>query len=198
MPYPQRLLSPGETIVKEFRPHWQALLVPILLAVVAIALAVLAWTILDPGTRAWVALGITAIWIVTAARRLLTWFTTGYVITNERVIFRAGVISRRGKEIPLEVVNDVAFNQSPFERLIRSGDLLIESAGEYGQSRYTDIPHPETLQSLIYQLREDRTVGLRRGGTSVGSELETLARLRDQGILTPEEFEAQKRKLLES
>lgn len=198
MPYPERLLSPGETIVKEFRPHWQALLVPILLGLVAAALIAGAFVVLEPGTQEWVALAIGLIWLVTAARRLLTWLTTHYVITNERVIYRSGVLARRGKEIPLEVVNDVAFNQSVFERLIRSGDLLIESAGEYGQSHYTDVPEPEAMQSLIYQLREERTIGLRRGGTSTASELEALARLKDQGVLTVAEFEAQKRRLLDS
>ncbi|MEX2280469.1 MAG: SHOCT domain-containing protein, partial [Acidimicrobiia bacterium] len=87
--------------------------------------------------------------------------------------------------------------QSLIERAIRSGDLVIESAGETGQSRYADIPDPEGLQSLIYQQREARTVSLRRGGSSVSEELSGLAELRDRGVLSEEEFEAQKRRLLE-
>jgi uncharacterized membrane protein YdbT with pleckstrin-like domain len=133
---------------------------------------------------------------VASIGRLLTWVTTQHVITDERVIHRTGVFSRHGKEIPLEMINNVAFGQSLFERAVRSGDLVIESAGEGGQTRYRDIPNPERLQSLIYQVRERRIIALRGSGASVASELETLARLRDRGDLSAEEFESQKRKLL--
>ncbi len=189
-------MSPGEKVVKEFRPHWQALLSPIIALVAAFVAVALAIAFLDPPTRGWVVAGVFLLWLVVSISRIATWATTHHVITNERVIYRAGVLARRGKEIPLEVINDIAFSQSLFERMVRSGDLLIESAGEYGQSRYTDIPDPEALQSLIYQLRESRSVGFRSGGNSTASELESLVRLRDQGVLTPEEFEQQKRKLL--
>ena len=70
----------------------------------------------------------------------IQWFTTLHVITNERVIYRAGFIAKRGKEIPLEVINDVAFNQTIFEKAFGTGDLMIESAGTHGQTRYRDIP----------------------------------------------------------
>ena len=103
---------------------------------------------------------------------------------------RTGLFNRTGKEIPLEVINDVAFGQTIGERIFRSGDLLIESAGEHGQSRFTDIPDPEGVQALIYQ-----TLVL-RGGPSLGNELETLARLHSEGVLTDEEFAQQKARLL--
>jgi uncharacterized membrane protein YdbT with pleckstrin-like domain len=196
MAYPQRLLSPDEILVKQFRPHWQVLLGPLGLAVVAIVSAVTSLLLIEGNSRFWVAIGLVLVWFLISIRRLATWFTTNYVITNERVIVRSGILSRAGKEIPLEVINDVTFNQSPFERIIRSGDLVFESAGEFGQSRFTNIPHPEAMQSLIYRQREQRMVHFRSGGASTAAELEALVRLRDQGVLSAEEFEAQKRKLL--
>ena len=199
MAYPRKLLSPGEEVVKEFRPHWQVLIFPIFVTLVAIAAAVVVAIQLTGGGRLAAMAGVVIVWLVLTAKRLIDWLFTQYVITNERVIFRAGVIARRGNEIPLEVVNDVAFTQSVFERIVGSGDLLIESAGEFGQSRYTNIPDPEAMQSLIYQVRERRKVALEGGGgRSIGQELETLARLRDQGVISPAEFDAQKKKLLES
>ena len=197
MAYPERLLSPGETVISEFRPHWQFLFVPIFGAVVAVAVVAIALVVVE-GTGGWIlAAGALVVWVVVSLRRVADWFTTQYVITNERVVYRAGVFSRSGVEIPLEQITNVSFSQTLLERLIRSGDLVIESAGETGQSRYSDIPDPEGLQSLIYQQRESRTVQLGRGGTSVAEELEGLARLRDRGVLSDEEFEQQKRRLLE-
>jgi uncharacterized membrane protein YdbT with pleckstrin-like domain len=172
---------------------------PIFWGLVALVAIIVTFTVWDtqPAAR-WTVASVLAVgWVLLSLRRLADWLTTQYVITNERVIFRAGVLSRRGKEIPLEVINDVSFHQTVIERLVRSGDLLIESAGEMGQSRYSEVPHPERLQSIIYQAREDRTLALRNSNRSVASELEKLAGLHQQGVLTDEEFEAQKRKLLE-
>jgi uncharacterized membrane protein YdbT with pleckstrin-like domain len=106
-------------------------------------------------------------------------------------------------ERPLEVINDVAFNQSVFERIFGTGDLLIESAGTHGQSRYKDIPKPEEVQTLIYKAREARMHHLETGGPSVAgsaestaSQLDTLSRLHDEGKLSDAEFETEKRRLL--
>lgn len=199
MSYPERLLSPDESVVVEFRPHWQAILVPISLLLAAVIGIALAFASAD-GAVAWIiVVGILAAWLLAAVRTMADWWTTQYVSTTERVVFRAAVFSRRGNEIPLEVINNVAFSQGLFERLIRSGDLLIESAGESGKSRFTDIPDPEGMQSQIYQTRERRMVVLNTGGVSRAStadELTKLARLRETGVLSEDEFRAQKTRLL--
>jgi uncharacterized membrane protein YdbT with pleckstrin-like domain len=200
MPYPERLLSPGESVVVQFRPHWQALLIPLASAIAALV-AIILTVIYVEGTALWLVLiGILGIWLLLSVRIIADWWTTQYVLTTERVVRRAGVFSRQGTEIPLEVINNVAFSQGFLERVVRSGDLLIESAGETGQSRFTDIPDPEGMQSQIYQVREKRQLMLNTGTggtTSTADELAKLADLRDRGILSPEEFEQQKRRLLE-
>jgi uncharacterized membrane protein YdbT with pleckstrin-like domain len=165
---------------------------------VAVAAAIAVLVLLED-LAMWVTLAVVGLaWLVTAVPRYLDWWFTRYVVTNERLIVRSGVLARRGKEIPLEVINDVAFSQSVLERMILSGDLLIESAGEHGQSRFTDVPRPEEVQSKIYQLREKRTIAL-EGGSSGGAagQLEALARLHKDGVLTDEEFAAKKQKLLD-
>ena len=82
------------------------------------------------GYIALVAIVLSAIWLIV---RYLKWVTTNFVITNDRIIFRQGVIAKSGIEIPLDRVNNVNFNQSIFERMLGAGDLLIESGGEDGQ-----------------------------------------------------------------
>lgn len=195
MGYPERLLSDNEVITSEFRPHWSGIVregLVILAALILIAILVINEA---PG---WLSLGVFVVAIVIITRGLTRWFTTLHVITNERVIYRAGLIAKRGKEIPLEVINDVAFNQSMFERIFGTGDLLIESAGTHGQSRYKDIPSPEQVQKLIYSQRENRMIDNTGGWRhkSTASQLSTLSRLHDEGKLTDQEFEAEKHKLL--
>jgi hypothetical protein len=108
-------------------------------------------------------------------------------------------------EIPLENINDVQFSQTILERVLHSGDLLIESAGELGQSRFRDIPEPEAFQSLLYRVREDRSRELQGSGTPAApapppdamSKLERLAKLRADGHITDEEYQAKKQALLD-
>lgn len=195
MAFPDKHLSDDEEIVEQFRPHWKVLVGSILLfdAIIVIGILIGVFT----GIAAWIPILIAfGIGIVVMARPIVEWLFTLYVITTERVIVRSGWLSRSGKEIPLEVINDVAFDQTVGERFFRSGDLLIESAGEFGQSRYSDIPHPERVQALIYQQREDRMAQLNTG-RSAADDLAKLAELHRQGSLTDEEFSAKKRQLLD-
>jgi uncharacterized membrane protein YdbT with pleckstrin-like domain len=199
MPYPERLLSPDESIVVQFRPHWQALLGPIAGGVAVVAAIIVAVTAASGSVVLLLVIGSVGVWLLASARVIANWWTTQYVLTTERVVRRAGVFSRQGTEIPLEVINNVAFSQGFLERVVHSGDLLIESAGETGQSRFTDIPDPEGLQSRIYQVREKRMVALNTGfaSASKADELAKLADLREREILSDEEFEEQKRRLLD-
>jgi uncharacterized membrane protein YdbT with pleckstrin-like domain len=89
----------------------------------------------------------------------LTWRTTHYVFTNERIIFQFGVFSRDRRDIPLMRVNDHAMNQTFLERMLGCGTLTIESAGERGQSVLKDIPKVSMVQTRLYELVEhDRDV----------------------------------------
>lgn len=200
MPYPRHLLDEDELVVREFRPHWSRIIKEILLSVAVAVVLLLGGVILDLPSEGWIMAGIAVVWLLVVAGGVARWFFTQHVITSERVIYRAGVFSRQGKEIPLEVINDVSFNQSVSERIIGSGDLLIESAGELGQSHYRDIPHPERIQMAIYQVREDRMLSLEGGNSGTitrAQQLEILARLHADGRLTDEEFEQEKRAILE-
>jgi uncharacterized membrane protein YdbT with pleckstrin-like domain len=204
VPFPQRLLGDHEEIVYDLRPHWWTLVGPILVTVVVAAAAAAGLAFLpvsDFQQQGRLAIGAVAVLclLVLALPRYLRWVTTHFVLTTDRLIFRSGVLSKLSKEIPLERVNDVTFSQSLWERIIGAGDLLIESAGERGQSVFQDIPKPEAVQVEIYRQMEangQRMTGVARP-PSVLEELERLANLRDRGAVTNEEFERKKRDLLD-
>lgn len=198
MAYPERLLSPGERVETEFRPHWKVLIIPVVAFIVGLVVAVVLLTTLE-GTVRLIGAGLALLaGLFVGARQWISWLFTKYIITNERLIIREGVIARRGKEIPLERIDNVSYSQTVGERILRSGDLIIESAGEGGQSRYADIPSPEETQALIYQYRESRLLAIEGGApVSKADEIEKLARLWRDGVLTDAEFDAKKRKLLD-
>ena len=108
--------------------------------------------------------------------------------------------AKSGIEIPLERVNNVNFSQGIFERMLGAGDLLIESGGEDGHQRFTDIKHPDRITNLIHAAMEENgreNVGtVVSGGTDVASQLEKLEGLLQRGSITQAEYDSQKRKLL--
>ena len=197
MAFPPRLLTEGEEIILDLKPHWVALLFPLFWTLVSGAAF---GFILSTTWSRWLLLIPLLAWLLLAGTRYLSWRFTTFVLTNERVISRTGVIAKHSKEIPVETINDVTFNQSIIERMLNAGDLVIESAGESGQNRFSNIRRPEDVQRAVYESSEARK-GLgrpRAGEGSIADELGKLADLRDRGVLSPEEFDARKRKLLES
>jgi uncharacterized membrane protein YdbT with pleckstrin-like domain len=196
MKYPARLLSSEEEVVAAFRPHWMAVVLPTLITVLSVAAIITVVVTMETPEVWYVIGGVLVLWLIIALPQWIKWWFTHHVVTNERIIVRRGFVARQGKEIPLEVINDVAFSQTVIERILRSGDLLIESAGEQGQSRYTDIPDPEGVQATIYKLREARTINLQGQASSV-EQLNMLAQLHRDGVLTDEELAEKKQKLLD-
>ena len=61
------------------------------------------------------------------------------------------MIAKSGVEIPLERIMNVNFKQSIWERMIGAGDLLIESGGKDGQSRFSDVRKPELVAKEIHE-----------------------------------------------
>jgi uncharacterized membrane protein YdbT with pleckstrin-like domain len=197
MKYPDSLLSSGEEVLRAFRPHWKSLVIPAIWAVLVIVGLALVPRLPDEASLriAVIVILLLGLFVVAVVPTMRWWFTQ-FVLTNERLILRKGIIARSGVEIPLEVVNDVIFSQTVFERMLGFGDLLIESAGEMGQSRFSNIPRPSEFQAELYRVREDRTKALATGETP-SDTLATLARLHADGVLTDEEFAAKKAKLLD-
>jgi uncharacterized membrane protein YdbT with pleckstrin-like domain len=202
MAYPRRLLDDSESVSVDLNPHWSFLVPPVLAIAGSIAAAVATLLRTDAGdaTRnaaGWAslaALGLSAIWLVV---RYGKWMTTHFVITSRRIIFRTGLVTKRGVEIPLDRVNTVHFHQGVLDRLVGAGDLLIESGGESGRQRFTDIRTPDRVQRVIYAEIDKRAQG-RPAVVDVGEQLERLESMLMRGTLTPEEFDRQKRRLLES
>jgi uncharacterized membrane protein YdbT with pleckstrin-like domain len=202
MAYPRRLLDDQESVTVDLHPHWWFLAAPVAALVVALAAAVATLLFTDADTTArttasWaaiVALAATSLWLVV---RYSKWLTTHFVITSRRIIFRTGLLSKRGVEVPLDRVNTVHFSQGLLERLVGAGDLLIESGGESGQQHFTDIRQPDRVQRVIHAEMDARRARLGVDAVvDVAGQLEKLESMLLRGTLTADEFEQQKQRLL--
>jgi uncharacterized membrane protein YdbT with pleckstrin-like domain len=209
MGFPKRLLADHEKLVLDLRPHWIALVGPAFVLVLVVVAAIVLFANFDPPAAVtWLALlagGV--ILIAYPVRSFLAWVTSHFVVTTDRVIHRFGWLAKRSMEMTLERINDVTFTQTVLERLVGAGSLRIQSGSEYGQNHFRDIRKPEDVQKLIYEISEANEARMRGSSeatteaidTASGSplaEIERLARLKERGILSEEEFETQKRRLL--
>ena len=167
MPYPQKLLTEGERIEREMRPHWRILVIPVLVLFVVVFVSMYSvsrWADGKPWLG-WVIVGVSVVvlvvWVVAP---FLRWATAQYVLTNRRIIVRSGVIARQGRDMPLARVNDVHFRYTVLERMLGCGTLVVESAGESGQLVIAAVPHIELVQREIFRLHEHDDERRRRDG----------------------------------
>jgi uncharacterized membrane protein YdbT with pleckstrin-like domain len=160
-------MSADEQPVLLLHPHWKTLIRPILVAVLVVAVALVAEAIPSGSgqavTRA--AIGVAAVlfvmvWLIVP---VLRWRTTTYELTTKRLRTRFGIVTRRGRDIPLTRISDVSFEKGILDRLLGAGRLVVESAGEHGQIVLRDIPHVEHVQATLFRLVEDEQRRLGRG-----------------------------------
>jgi len=209
MVYSEKELNDNEEIILNLRPHWWFFAKQGLVLVLSLifALGILALQF----DSSWVSiLGvipfiIAFFWFLA---RYLVWINTRFVVTSDRLTNRSGVLNRQGVEIPLERVNTVFFSQSIFERIIGSGDLVIESAGEQGQQKFSDIKRPLNVQNEIHRQMEsnenrkfDRvSQGIAETESnsklSIPEQIDQLDDLRRREVISNEEFESKKEELL--
>ncbi|HEU5038519.1 MAG TPA: PH domain-containing protein [Nocardioides sp.] len=149
----RRLLNEGETVVVDTRTHVKALLWPLVCLVVLLAVGTYAQTQVDNGTAmlvVWILLACLAVWFV--LRPVVTWATATYTFTDRRLITRHGVIVRRGHDIPLARISDVAYEFGLIDRMLGCGTLVISDASTHGQVKLHDIPHVEETQRRLNEL----------------------------------------------
>lgn len=157
--YPDSLLADDERVVKHLHPHWITLLVPTALLVVIVGLGSFLAAIVPGGSAQGIlrivigAVAVLAVLVVVLVP-YLRWRTTHYVLTTHRLMTRLGILNHTGRDVPLNRINNAMYEQSFWERIINSGTLVVESAGEDGQQVFKDIPDADQTQQLINRLVE--------------------------------------------
>ena len=218
MAYPKRLLNENESVALDLKPHWWFFSKQVLTGLPLFVVFVLLLQMPDDwdtaGQILWWAWGIFSIvWAVWLCIKYLDWTFTYFVVTGDRVVYRTGVIAKKGVEIPLERINNINFGQKVWERVIGAGDLEIESAGRDGQSIFEDVRHPDGVQQEIYRQMEGNARKRAAwsmppapdasaappavSGPSIPEQIEKLAELRDKGVISATEFESKKAELLD-
>ena len=160
MAYPDKLLAEDEEVVRHLHPHVLTLFWPVVWFLVVVGGASFGMALIPVGRQQGVIrmliLAIALVLLLTVVLvPVLRWRTTHYVITTHRLLFREGIMSRRGRDIGLSRITDVSYRQSLWDRIINSGTLTIESAGESGSTVLKQIPDSEGVQQLLNLVIEE-------------------------------------------
>ena len=163
MTLPRKLMIEGERTVTATRTHVKALILPtlILLAVTGSA-AFLSSSLWDKANHilSWILVAVAAGLIIWGSVvPFLRWYTWTYTLTNKRIVEQRGILTRTGRVIPLNRINDVSFEKNLDDRFLGSGTLVIHDASEQAGLELHDIPHIEDLHRTVTTLVDAARTG---------------------------------------
>ena len=223
MAFPRRLLSDGEVIVLEVRPHWTFFMGPglALIASGALTAAVFVEAPTAPVIVADVLGALMALSAVWFGARWLRWVTRSLVVSTQRVLLSSGFAGRKVDDVQLAQLNRAGMRQGVLGWIVRSGTLTLDTGGPDGVLRWHNTPHPADVQRVVNHQIDQARLGLgpshdpRDGlggdararvpatGASTGptsdviDQIERLDDLCRRGVISPADFAAKKAQLLD-
>lgn len=211
-PYLNSLLGTNEEILLECRQHWFVFVRNIFVEGIAIvsivALVTFIKFILVPGPEyswVWFCYLLIIFPIISLILDFFQWWNRKYIITDFRVIQISGIINKDVIDSALEKINDLKLTQSFFGRIFNFGTVEILTASEIGINMIRTLGNPIRFKTTMLNAKEamDRDEnGGRHGGAApkmgndIPSLISQLDNLRQQGIISPEEFQVKKEELL--
>ena len=200
MGYAEKNLAPGETILHRARYHWIFYRVSLLLLLLAVLLGIASFyaTQKAPGEGVarpvgFLALGFAVLAaILFLARRIRA-------SADEFVMRKMGLVAREIEQVPVEKIQDVTIEQGVIGRMLGYGTVLVETASErMGMLTFPDIARPETFRNALWGRAPDAGAApaVSSGSRSPKERLAELENLRQQGLVTPEEYAAKKAEIL--
>ncbi len=199
-------LKSNEKIILELHPHSLTLAIPLLITLAGIIVG----TFVTSWAGIWGIL-IIILFVAFLAYKYMVRRNNIWVVTSLRVIDEEGVFTNHSKESPLDKINNISYTQTFWGKIFGYGNIEIQTAAEIGSTTYTMVEKPRLLKDTITQMQEayknsqierqanelaQAIVGQQKEKKDVAMELEKLFELKQKGILTEEEYQQQKTKLL--
>jgi hypothetical protein len=160
-------------------------------------------------------------WVV---YNIVAWRTAEYAVTSLRVRGHEGLVKRRSTDSLLTSITDLQSKSSVIGRALGFGNIrILTASGDTGEDNFTSIKQPDAFKRTVF---EEKAGGASAAAAAAApapasvassaappgapsaapapaapavdpvAQIDQLARLRDTGAITPEEFEAKKADLL--
>jgi len=141
-------LHPGEEIVFEGHPSWRALL-SFYIGGVAGAVVIAVIVALAASTAIAIAVGVVLIAldiVIGFVRRM----ATTYLVTNQRLYIRRGILSKREQQTRIDRVQNVNTNQTLLQRMLFVGTVDFDTAGtDDSEFRFIGIASPGSVVQFV-------------------------------------------------
>ena len=129
MSYLLKSLTPGETIVATFKLHW-SMWIRFWIVVVLGLIAVVALLVAQFAGAPWAVLAVAILTILIAGYQWLSLRGIEQAVTSQRVVRKAGIVSRETTELRLASIETVDLRQSFWGRMFGYGNVEITGRGE--------------------------------------------------------------------
>lgn len=199
----EKQLQTGEEIIYRARPSKIALVPIALLAlVIAIVTIMVGNQLNQQGSEPGGVFVIGGLFVLVAVGviigKLIVFSTYEYALTNRRVIKQTGLLTKSSTSAQLEKLNNVDHRQSLWGRIFGYGDVEIDTASETGMTYFKSIADPLEFKKQILSATEAyRSMRSGHAPQITGAEkIRQLKALLDDGLISQEEFEEKRKKLL--
>ncbi len=200
-------LKKDEKVILETKPHWFTLVGPFIIMLIGSIIGIAIGS--NGFLLAILLIGYFIYKIIQRNNNL-------WAVTTLRVIDEYGVFSNNTKESPLDKINNVSYRQSFWGKMFGYGNVQIQTAAEIGSTTYFSVENPKELKDTITHMQEEykqhqikkQAIELanamiagqqkQTNKTDLATELEKLHDLKQKGILTEEEYNTRKTKILNS
>ncbi len=110
--------------------------------------------LIDGGVALWIMIGAGLLVFAIPVYKHILRRREVYTLTNHKLEMRYGIISKTVRNIPLRNIQDVTVTSSVWQRFLKLGDIVINSASDMGRIHLNEIHHPEHYANIILgQLR---------------------------------------------
>jgi uncharacterized membrane protein YdbT with pleckstrin-like domain len=141
-------LHPGEEVVFEGHPSWRGLLSfyigsVVVAAVVAVIVALVVSTVVG------ILVGV-AVFAVELVVGFVKRMATTYLVTNQRLYIRRGILSKREQQTRIDRVQNVNTDQRFRDRILRVGTVDFDTAGtDDSEFRFVGIANPSSVARAV-------------------------------------------------
>jgi uncharacterized membrane protein YdbT with pleckstrin-like domain len=202
-------LQSGEEILYRAHPSRIPLIAPLVGALLVFGVGIALSAQGDPANRpvVWIVCAIPILLLLgVAGLRWLRLLSREYILTNHRLIQQSGLLSKRSIDSYLEKINNIEHSQTAWGRLLGYGTLRIDTANMAEPSEFVNIADPLGFKRAISAAAEAYRMSLTRPAPAAApaaapipsaERLRQLKSLLDDGLISPAEFEAKRKQLLD-
>ena len=199
-----------EVILMAAKTHWIVMLNIIIIQLLITAICILFLFFGNKGLieDGWIVVlcvaAVAVFWLLGELRMQILCWCREFVVTNKRIIIKAGILARETREFRFEKIESCDVKQGVMGRILRYGSIVVRGVGGSGVIEYYVKDPFEFRQYIIDKITSEKeALGVNMSQSAAPqydaiTELQAYKKLLDEGVITKEEFDKKKQVILES